>query len=109
MDTCNITPGEPGGGTGTVTPDNPATPGTDGDNYLGIPIQHTQGEPQYINTGNGGTTTQSDSAPQGHWVRKRVHRNALPNTGDAASATGIIAGIGAILASLGLSRKRKNQ
>lgn len=105
----NITPGEPGGGTGTVTPDNPVTPGTDGDNYLGIPIHHTQGEPQYINTGNGGTATQSDSAPQGHWVRKRVHRNALPNTGDAASATGIIAGIGAILASLGLSRKRKNQ
>ena len=105
----NITPGEPGGGTGTVTPDNPVTPGTDGDNYLGIPIHHTQGEPQYINTGNGGTTTQSDSAPQGHWVRKRVHRNALPNTGDAASATGIIAGIGAILASLGISRKRKNQ
>ena len=105
----NITPGEPGGGTGTVTPDNPATPGTDGDNYLGIPIHHTQGEPQYINTGNGGTTTQSDNAPRGHWVRKRVRRNALPNTGDAASATGIIAGIGAILASLGLSRKRKNQ
>lgn len=105
----NITPGEPGGGTGTVTPDNPVTPGTDGDNYLGIPIHHTQGEPQYINTGNGGTTTQSDKAPQGHWVRKRVRRNALPNTGDAASATGIIAGIGAILASLGLSRKRKNQ
>lgn len=105
----NITPGEPGGGTGAVTPDNPVTPGTDGDNYLGIPIHHTQGEPQYINTGNGGTTTQSDTAPQGHWVRKRVRRNALPNTGDAASATGIIAGIGAILASLGLSRKRKNQ
>lgn len=105
----NITPGEPSGGTGTVTPDNPVTPGTDGDNYLGIPIHHTQGEPQYINTGNGGTTTRSDNAPQGHWVRKRVRRNALPNTGDAASATGIIAGIGAILASLGLSRKRKNQ
>ena len=104
-----ITPGEPGGGTGTVTPDNPVTPSTDGDNYLGIPIHHTQGEPQYINTGNGGTTTPSDNAPQGHWVRKRVRRNALPNTGDAASATGIIAGIGAILASLGLSRKRKNQ
>lgn len=105
----NITPGEPGGGTGTVTPDNPVTPGTDSDNYLGIPIHHTQGEPQYINTGNGGTTAQSDNAPQGHWVRKRVRRNALPNTGDAASATGIIAGIGAILASLGFSRKRKNQ
>lgn len=104
-----ITPGEPSGGTGTVTPGNPATPGTDGDNYLGIPIHHTQGEPQYTNTGNGGTTTQSDNAPQGHWVRKRVRRNALPNTGDAASATGIIAGIGAILASLGFSRKRKNQ
>lgn len=105
----NITPGEPGGGTGTVTPDNPVTPGDNGDNYLGIPIHHTQGEPQYINTGNSGTTTQSDSAPQGHWVRKRVRRNALPNTGDAASATGIIAGIGAILASLGFYRKRKNQ
>ena len=114
----DITPGTPGETPGTVTPDNPGntenpvnpvTPGDNGDSYLGIPIHHTQGEPQYINTGNSGTTTQSDSAPQGHWVRKRVRRNALPNTGDAASATGIIAGIGAILASLGLSRKRKNQ
>lgn len=114
----DITPGTPGETPGTVTPDNPGntenpvnpvTPGDNGDNYLGIPIHHTQGEPQYINTGNGGTTTQSDNAPRGHWVRKRVRRNALPNTGDAASATGIIAGIGAILASLGLSRKRKNQ
>ena len=114
----DITPGTPGETPGTVTPDNPGntenpvnpvTPGDNGDNYLGIPIHHTQGEPQYINTGNGGTTTQSDNAPQGHWVRKRVRRNTLPNTGDAASATGIIAGIGAILASLGLSRKRKNQ
>lgn len=106
----DITPGEPGGGNGTVTPDNPVIPSTDGDNYMGIPIHHTQGEPEYVNTGNSGTAqTQSDKAPQGHWVRKRVNRNALPNTGDAASATGIIAGIGAILASLGLSRKRKNQ
>ena len=116
----DITPGTPGETPGTVTPDNPgntenpvnpATPGDNGDNYMGIPIHHTQGAPEYVNTGNGGTTTQtqSDNTPQGHWVRKRVRRNALPNTGDAASATGIIAGIGAILASLGLSRKRKNQ
>ena len=105
----NITPGEPGGGTGTVTPDNPVTPGTDGDNYLGIPIHHTQGEPQYINTGNGGTATQSDNAPQGHWVRKRVRRNALPNTGDAASATGVIAGLASLFGSFALFRKRKNQ
>ena len=113
----NITPGEPGGGTGTVTPDNPVTPPTP-DNPVNpvnpdTPGGHngniTPGEPQYINTGNGGTTTQSDNTPQEHWVRKRVRGNALPNTGDAASATGIIAGIGAILASLGLSRKRKNQ
>lgn len=104
-----ITPGEPGGGTGTVTPDNPVTPGTDSDNYMGIPIHHTQGEPQYINTGNGGTTTQSDSAPQGHWVRKRVRRNALPNTGDAASATGIIAGLASLFGSFAFFRKRKNQ
>lgn len=116
----DITPGQPGETPGTVTPDNPgntenpvnpATPGETGDNYLGIPIHHAQGAPEYVNTGNGGTTTQtqSDKAPQGHWVRKRVRRNALPNTGDAASATGIISGIGAILASLGIARKRKNQ
>ena len=116
----DITPGTPGETPGTVTPDNPgttenpvnpATPGDTGDNYLGIPIHHTQGAPEYVNVGNGGTTTQtqSDRAPQGRWVRKRVHRNALPNTGDASSATGIIAGIGTILASLGIFRKRKNQ
>lgn len=105
----NITPGEPGGGTGTVTPDNPVTPGTDGDNYLGIPIHHTQGEPQYINTGNGGTATQSDNAPQGHWVRKRVRRNALPNTGDASSMTGVIAGLASLFGSFAFFRKRKNQ
>ena len=94
-----------------VTPDNPVTPPTP-DNPVNpvnpdTPGGHngniTPGEP------GGGTITQSDNAPQGHWVRKRVRRNALPNTGDAASATGIIAGIGAILASLGISRKRKNQ
>ena len=94
-----------------VTPDNPVTPPTP-DNPVNpvnpdTPGGHngniTPGEP------GGGTITQSDNAPQEHWVRKRVRRNALPNTGDAASATGIIAGIGAILASLGISRKRKNQ
>lgn len=103
----NITPGEPGGGTGTVTPDNPVTPGTDGDNYLGIPIHHTQGEPQYINTGNGGTTTQSDNAPQGHWVRKRVRRNALPNTGDTATVSSVLGTIGTILVALGIRKKKK--
>ena len=103
----NITPGEPGGGTGTVTPDNPVTPGTDGDNYLGIPIHHTQGEPQYINTGNGGTTTQSDNAPQRHWARKRVHRNALPNTGDTATVSSVLGTIGTILVALGIRKKKK--
>ena len=103
----NITPGEPGSGTGNVTPDNPVTPGTDGDNYLGIPIHHTQGEPQYINTGNSGTTTQSDSAPQGHWVRKRVRRNALPNTGDTATVSSVLGTIGTILVALGIRKRKK--
>ena len=103
----NITPGEPGGGTGTVAPDNPVTPGTDGDNYLGIPIHHTQGEPQYINTGNGGTATQSDNAPQGHWVRKRARRNALPDTGDTATVSSVLGTIGTILVALGIRKKKK--
>ena len=44
-------------------------------------------------SGNGGTTTQSDNAPQGHWVRKRVRRNALPNTGDNATSIAMLGGM----------------
>lgn len=97
----------------TTTPDvtnGTITPGDNGDNYLGIPIHHVQGEPEYVNDGTTTqpTTTRSTSTTRGHWVRKAVKRSALPDTGDATSAVGIFAGLGSILVSLGLFRKRKN-
>lgn len=91
----DITPGEPGGGTGTVTPDNPVTPDT--------PVAPDNPS---VTPSTNETPSQPTKIEKTTITRKKTD---IPNTGDAASATGIIAGIGAILASLGLSRKRKNQ
>ena len=91
----DITPGTPGEGTGTVTPDTPATPDTPvaPDNPSVTP-----------------STNETPSQPTKTEKTTVTHKKTdIPDTGDASSMTGIIAGIGAILTSLGFSRKRKNQ
>lgn len=81
------TPDAPGETPGTVTPDNPVTP----DNQ---------------NSTSSTNETPSQSTDTEKTYKKKTDN---PETGDAASSAGIIAGIGAIFTSLGIMRKRRNQ
>lgn len=81
------TPDTPGETPGTVTPDNPVTP----DNQ---------------NSTSSTNETPSQSTDTEKTSKKKTDN---PETGDAASSAGIIAGIGAIFTSLGIMRKRRNQ
>ena len=81
------TPDTPGETPDTVTPDNPVTP----DNQNST--SSTNETPSQL------TDTEKTS-------KKKTDN---PETGDAASSAGIIAGIGAIFTSLGIMRKRRNQ
>ena len=81
------TPDTPGETPDTVTPDNPVTPGNQ-------------------NSTSSTNETPSQSTDTEKTSKKKTDN---PETGDAASSAGIIAGIGAILTSLGIVRKRKNQ
>lgn len=81
------TPDTPGETPVTVTPDNPVTP----DNQ---------------NSTSSTNETPSQSTDTEKTSKKKTDN---PETGDAASSAGIIAGIGAIFTSLGIMRKRRNQ
>ena len=81
------TPDTPGETPGTVTSDNPVTP----DNQ---------------NSTSSTNETPSQSTDTEKTSKKKTDN---PETGDAASSAGIIAGIGAIFTSLGIMRKRRNQ
>lgn len=91
----NITPGEPGGGTGTVTPDNPVTPDTPvaPDNPSATPSTNE-------------TPSQPTKAEKTTVTRKKTD---IPDTGDASSMTGVIAGLASLFGSFAFFRKRKNQ
>lgn len=80
-------PDTPGETPGTVTPDNPVTP----DNQNSTPSTNE---------------TPSQSTDTEKTSKKKTDN---PETGDAASSAGIIAGIGTIFTSLGIMRKRRNQ
>lgn len=81
------TPDTPGETPGKVTPDNPVTPGNQ-------------------NSTSSTNETPSQSTDTEKTSKKKTDN---PETGDAASSAGIIAGIGAIFTSLGIMRKRRNQ
>ena len=81
------TPDTPGETPDTVTPDNPVTP----DNQ---------------NSTSSTNETPSQSTDTEKTSKKKTDN---PETGDAASSAGIIAGIGVIFTSLGIMRKRRNQ
>lgn len=81
------TPDTPGETPGAVTPDNPVTPGNQ-------------------NSTSSTNETPSQSTDTEKTSKKKTDN---PETGDAASSAGIIAGIGAIFTSLGIVRKRRNQ
>lgn len=90
-----ITPGEPGGGTGTVTPDTPATPDT--------PVTpDNPSTPQ--------STNETPSQPTKTEKTQITHKKTdIPDTGDASSMTGVIAGLASLFGSFALFHKRKNQ
>lgn len=81
------TPDTPGETPGTVTPDNQVTPGNQ-------------------NSTSSTNETPSQSTDTEKTSKKKTDN---PETGDAASSAGIIAGIGVIFTSLGIMRKRMNQ
>ena len=90
-----ITPGEPGGGTGTVTPDNPATPDTP------VAPDNPSVTPSTNETPSQSTKTENTTV-----TRKKTD---IPDTGDASSMTGVIAGLASLFGSIAFFRKRKNQ
>ena len=90
-----ITPGEPGGGTGTVTPDTPATPDTP------VAPDNPSVTPSTNETPSQPTKTEKTTV-----TRKKTD---IPDTGDASSMTGVIAGLASIFGSFAFFRKRKNQ
>lgn len=90
-----ITPGEPGGGTGTVTPDNPATPDTP------VAPDNPSVTPSTNETPSQPTKTEKTTV-----TRKKTD---IPDTGDASSMTGVIAGLASLFGSFAFFRKRKNQ
>lgn len=91
----NITPGEPGGGTGTVTPDNPVTPDTP------VAPDNPSVTPSTNETPSQPTKTEKTTV-----TRKKTD---IPDTGDASSMTGVIAGLASLFGSFAFFRKRRNQ
>ena len=91
----NITPGEPGGGTGTVTPDTPVNPGTQ------VAPDNPSVTPSTNETPSQPTKTEKTTV-----TRKKTD---IPDTGDASSMTGVIAGLASLFGSFAFFRKRKNQ
>ena len=90
-----ITPGEPGGGTGTVTPDNPVTPDT--------PVAPDNPS---VTPSTNETPSQPTKTEKTNVTRKKTD---IPDTGDASSMTGVIAGLTSLFGSFAFFRKRKNQ
>ena len=90
-----ITPGEPGGGIGTITPDNPVTPDTP------VAPDNPSVTPSTNETPSQPTKTEKTTV-----TRKK---NDIPDTGDASSMTGVIAGLASLFGSFAFFRKRKNQ
>ena len=89
------TPGEPGGGTGTVTPNTPATPDT--------PVAPDNPS---VTPSTNETPSQPTKTEKTNVTRKKTD---IPDTGDASSMTGVIAGLASLFGSFTFFRKRKNQ
>lgn len=90
-----ITPGEPGGGTGTVNPDTPVTPDTP-----------TAPDNPSVTPSTNETPSQPTKTKKTNVARKKTD---IPDTGDASSMTGVIAGLASLFGSFAFFRKRKNQ
>ena len=94
----DITPGTPGEGTGTVTPDNPVAPSE--------PNTPAAPDNPSVTPSTNETPSQPTKAEKTTVTRKKTD---IPDTGDASSMTGVIAGLASLFGSFAIFRKRKNQ
>ena len=94
----DITPGTPGEGTGTVTPDNPVTPSE--------PNTPAAPDNPSVTPSTNETPSQTTKSEKTVTIRKKTD---IPDTGDASSMTGVIAGLASLFGSFAFFRKRKNQ
>ena len=99
-----ITPGEPGGGTGTVTPDNPGNT----ENPVTPSEPNTPAAPDNpsVTPSTNETPSQPTKTEKTTVTRKKTD---IPDTGDASSMTGVIAGLASLFGSFAFLRKRRNQ
>ena len=100
----DITPGTPGEGTGTVTPDNPGN--TENPVTPSEPNTPTAPDNPSITPSTNETPSQPTKTERTTVTRKKTD---IPDTGDASSMTGVIAGLASLFGSFAFFRKRKNQ
>ena len=100
----DITPGTPGEGTGTVTPDNPGN--TENPVTPSEPNTPTAPDNPSITPSTNETPSQPTKTEKTTVTRKKTD---IPDTGDASSMTGVIAGLASLFGSFAFFRKRKNQ
>lgn len=99
-----ITPGTPGEGTGTVTPDNPGN--TENPVTPSEPNTPTAPDNPNVTPSTNETPSQPTKTEKTTVTRKKTD---IPDTGDASSMTGVIAGLASLFGSFTFFRKRKNQ
>ena len=99
-----ITPGEPGGGPGTVTPDNPGT--TENPVTPSEPDTPVAPDNPSVTPSTNETPSQPKKTEKTTVTRKKTD---IPDTGDASSMTGVVAGLASLFGSFAFFRKRKNQ
>lgn len=100
----DITPGTPGEGTGTVTPDNPGN--TENPVTPSEPDTPVAPDNPSVTPSTNETPSQSTKTEKTTITRKKTD---IPDTGDASSMTGVIAGLASLFGSFAFFRKRKNQ
>ena len=100
----DITPGTPGETPGTVTPDNPGNT----ENPVTPSEPNTPAAPDNpsVTPSTNETPSQTTKSEKTVTTRKKTD---IPDTGDASSMTGVIAGLASIFGSFAFFRKRKNQ
>lgn len=100
----DITPGTPGETPGAVTPDNPGTP----ENPVTPSEPNTPAAPDNPSATPSTNETPSQTTKSEKTVTARK-KTDIPDTGDASSMTGVIAGLASLFGSFAIFRKRKNQ
>lgn len=100
----DITPGTPGETPGTVNPDNPGT--TENPVTPSEPETPAAPDNPSVTPSTNETPSQPTKTEKTTVTRKK---NDIPDTGDASSMTGVIAGLASLFGSFAFFRKRKNQ